>query len=194
MPRSKRMLYDGAVYHIVQRGHNKDRLFKTPQDYKVFKGIIKRYKERFIFDIYHYCLMPNHIHVLLKVRDGKELPRILQGITQSYSFHYRKTYNYSGYVYQNRYKSFLIEEDSYLLECGRYIERNPLRAGLVKELSQYYWSSYNFYAKGKFDDIITMNPLYEAIGATAQERMLKYRGYVLELRPYEKVLDKAMIG
>lgn len=194
MPRSKRILYDGAVYHIVQRGHNKDRLFKSPKDYKTLKEIIRRYKERFTFDIYHYCLMSNHIHVLLKVTNGEELPRILQGITQSYSFYYRKTYNYSGYVYQNRYKSFLIKEDSYLLECGRYVERNPLRAGLVKELSQYYWSSYNFYARGRFDNIITMNSLYKALGATAQEQMLKYREYVLESRPYEDVLDKAMIG
>lgn len=194
MPRSKRMLYDSAVYHIVQRGHNKDRLFKSPQDYKVFKEIIRKYKKRFIFDIYHYCFMSNHIHMLLKTENGGNLPRILQGITQSYSFHYRRAYNYSGYVYQNRYKSFLIENDSYLLECGRYIERNPLRAGIVKDLAQYYWSSYNFYAKCKFDDIITMNPLYKDLGSTAQERMLKYREYVLESRPYEKVLDKAMIG
>lgn len=194
MPRSKRVLYDGAVYHIVQRGHNKDMLFKNPGNYKVFKEMIRKYKKRFIFDIYHYCFMPNHIHMLLKVERGEDLPRTLQGITQSYSFYYRMPYNYSGYVYQNRYKSFLIEDDSYLLECGRYIERNPLRADLVKDLSQYDWSSYNFYAKGKFDDVITMNPLYEYLGATPQERMAKYREYVLEPRPYEKVLDKAMVG
>ena len=194
MPRSKRMLYDGAVYHIVQRGHNKDRLFRKIQDYKVFKEIIRKYKRQFIFDIYHYCLMSNHIHFLLKIIKGGDLPRILQGITQSYSFYYRKTYNYSGYVYQNRYKSFLIEDGAYLLECGRYIERNPLRAGIVKDLSQYCWSSYNFYAKGRFDDIITTNPLYRTLGNTAEERILKYREYVLEPRPYEKVLDEAMVG
>jgi len=170
MPRSKRLIYDGAIYHIAQRGHNKDRLFKSPQDYMALKQIIHLYKGRFIFDIYHYCFMSNHIHILLKVTNGMDFPRILQGITQSYSFHYRKTYKYSGYVYQNRYKSFLIEEDLYLLECGRYIERNPLRAGIVKDLSQYYWSSYNFYAKGRFDGIITMNPLYEALGATQEEK------------------------
>ncbi|MDD5174084.1 MAG: transposase [Candidatus Omnitrophica bacterium] len=194
MPRSKRMLYDGAVYHIVQRGYNKDKLFKKPQDYRFFKDIIRKYKKRFVFDIYHYCLMSNHIHLLLKVENGNDLPRILQGITQSYSFYYRKAYSYVGYVYQNRYKSLLIEDDSYLLECGRYIERNPLRAGIVKDLSQYYWSSYNFYAKDRFDDILTINPLCDSFGTTAKEKMLKYHEYVLQPRPYENVLDDALVG
>jgi len=194
MPRLKRVLYDGAAYHIVQRGHNKDRLFTGPQDFTVFKDAIRKYKNRFSFDIYHYCLMSNHIHILLRVTKGEDLPRILQGITQSYSFYYRKTYKYTGYVYQNRYKSFLIEKDSYLLECGRYIERNPLRAGMVEELSQYHWSSYNFYSKGCKDDIITYSPMYEALGVTVQQRILRYGEYVLEPRPYEQVLDKAIIG
>jgi len=193
MPRSKRILYDGAVYHIIQRGHNKDRLFRKPKDYKVFKAIIQKYKRLFLFDIYHYCLMSNHIHILLKAVNGSDLPRIIQGVTQSYSYYYRKTYNYCGYVYQNRYKSFLIEDDSYLLECGRYIERNPLRAGMVTWLSQYYWSSYNFYAKGRFDAIITEDPLYGQLGPDSNARMMKYCEYMSEPRPYEKVLDVALM-
>lgn len=194
MPRSKRVLYDGAVYHIVQRGHNKEILFKDLRDRKVFSGIIRKYKKRFIFDIYHYCFMSNHFHILLKIISGKDLPRVLQGITQSYSFYYRIKYGHAGYVYQNRYKSYLVENDSYLLDCGRYIERNPLRAGIVKDLSQYRWSSHNFYANGRYDDIITVNPLYESFGNNPEERMNKYREYVLEVRPYERVLDKALLG
>ena len=161
MGRARRVLFDGGVYHIVQRGHNKDKLFKNAGDYKAFKDFIRRYKEKYIFDVFHYCLMSNHFHILLKVHKGDDLPKIMHGITQSYSYYYRKTYRHTGYVYQNRYKSFSVEDDAYLLECGRYIERNPLRAGIVKELSLYHWSSYNFYAKGMPDDIITENPLYK---------------------------------
>jgi len=193
MPRSKRVLHDGAVYHIVQRGHNKDRLFNDYKDYKVFKGLVRKYKSRFTFDIYHYCIMSNHIHILLKAITGSDLPKIMQGITQSYSFYYRLKYKYSGYVYQNRYKSYLIEDDSYLMDCGRYIERNPLRAGIVESVSQYRWSSYNFYAKGYPDGIITPDPIYEGFGATPEERRCNYREYVLEERSYEKVLDKALL-
>lgn len=194
MARVKRLLYDGAVYHIVQRGHNRDRLFKNSKDYKAFKDLIRKYKGRFAFDIYHYCIMSNHFHLLLKVHDGTSLPKILHGITQSYSYYFRRSYKRIGYVYQNRYRSFLIEDDSYLLECGRYIERNPLRADMVKDMTQYYWSSYNFYAKGRSDDIITENPLYRDMGKTQNERQLHYCNYVTEARPYEKIVDKAMLA
>lgn len=194
MARTKRLLYDGAVYHVVQRGHNKDRLFKNVKDYEVFKGFVRRYKGKFAFDIYHYCLMSNHFHMLLKVCSGITLPKIMHGITQSYSYYYRKVHKRSGYVYQNRCKSFLIEDDSYLLECGRYIERNPLRAGIVKDPLHYYWTSYDFYAKGVSDDIITENPLYSGMGKTSDERQRCYRDYTLEERPYEKIVDKAMLS
>lgn len=81
-----------------------------------------------------------------------------------------------------------------MLECGRYIERNPLRACIVKDPSQYYWSSHNFYAKGRPDDIITQNTLYNDMGKTLQERQRYYREYVMEARPYETIVDKAMLG
>jgi putative transposase len=194
MGRAKRVLCDDGVYHIVQRGHNKDRLFKAAKDYKAFKDFIRKYKEKYLFDIYHYCIMSNHFHLLLNIHKGDDLPKIMHGIAQSYSYCYRKTYKRVGYVYQNRYKSFLIEDDSYLLECGRYIERNPLRARIVKDLSQYHWSSYNFYAKGMPDDIITESPLYKDMGKTSEERQCRYREYLSEARPYESMVDKAMLG
>lgn len=193
MGRAKRVLCDGGVYHIVQRGHNKGKLFKAAMDYKVFKDLVRKYKEKFIFEIYHYCIMSNHFHVLLKVCNGKDLPRIMHGITQSYSYHYRKAYGHFGYVYQNRYKDFPIKDDSYLLECGRYIERNPLRAGMINDPSRYVWSSHNFYAKGNPDDIITENPLYKNMGQSSEDRQRRYRDYVVEARPYERIIDKAML-
>jgi len=132
--------------------------------------------------------------MLMKIRKGEDLPKTIHGITQSYSYYYRKTYKHTGYVYQNRYKSFSVEEDSYLLECGRYIERNPLRAGIVIDLSQYYWSSYNYYVKGIPDDIITEDPLYADMGSTPEEKQRHYSRYISEARPYENIVDKAMIG
>jgi putative transposase len=194
MGRAKRVLIDGGVYHIVQRGHNKDRLFKNISDIKTFKEFIRKYKNRYLFDIFHYCIMSNHFHILVKIYKGGDLPKVIHGITQSYSYYYRKTYRRVGYVYQNRYKSFLVEDDAYLLECGRYIERNPLRAGMVKDLAHYHWSSYSFYAKGMPDDIITENPLYKNMGKVPDERQRRYRDYVLEARPYEKMVDKIMLG
>lgn len=190
MPRIGRVIYDNAVYHILNRGHDRRKLFPSPTDFKTFKEIITRYKQKYQFDIYHYCLMLNHFHLLLKIANGADLPVLMKGICQSYSFHYKRHYKLSGYLFQNRYKSIPILKDSYLMECGRYIERNPVRAGIVDNPSAYYWSSYHFYAKGKSDDIITPDPLYEALSAISAERRERYSEYVLAARPYEELLDE----
>jgi len=190
MPRVKRDILDDGIYHILNRGHNKDNLFKSADDFNTFKIIIKRYGEKFYFNLYHYCLMPNHFHLLIKVGRAKELPVIMKGICQSYAHHYKKSYNHSGYLFQNRYKTIHIDRDSYLLECARYIERNPLRANLVSDPSEYIWSSYNYYVKGVDDDIVTTSPLYETLAETPKERKEAYTRYVLEPRPYEQLLDE----
>ncbi|MBL7197072.1 MAG: transposase [Candidatus Omnitrophica bacterium] len=193
MPRAKRILFDNAVYHIVQRGHNKDILFSCPDEFRLFKDFIYRYKLKYPCKIYHYCLMSNHFHLLIRPIEAANLPKFMQGITLSYSIYYKGKYSHVGHVYQNRYKSFLIEDDAYLLECGRYIERNPLRACIAGHPSMYYWSSYKFYANGKKDDIININPVYETLGNTGIERQKAYKEYVDQARPYEKILDSAML-
>ena len=95
-----------------------------------------------------------------------------------------------GNLFQGRYKSPYIDKDEYLLECGRYIERNPLRAQIVDDLSQYYFSSYNFYSEDRRDDIITVNPLYEALSNDPAMRKQLYKQYLLQERPYENIIDK----
>ena len=144
MARTPRLIYDGMVCHILQRGNNKRAIFKNTYDYLKFKDLIKRYIDKFSFELYNYCLMPNHIHLLLKIIEQEDLSKIFKGIFQSFQLHHRREYEYTGTLYQNRFKSIIIDSDSYLLECARYIERNPLRAGLVTSLEQYKWSSYHF--------------------------------------------------
>ena len=192
MARGARLLVDGGVYHITNRGHNRYRLFHSLDDYKIYKKLIKDYKKKFNFDIFHYCLMPNHTHILIKVAIGNELPRIMQGINQSYAKHYKRVYKLIGNLFQGRYNSIFIDSDEYLLECGRYIERNPLRAGMVADLSEYYFSSYNFYANGRGDDIITLDPCYIALSEDPKERKRLYKEYVLQKRPYEVIVDKGL--
>jgi hypothetical protein len=129
---------------------------------------VKRYLEVYEVAILHYCLMPNHVHLLVQVEKAAHLPKFMQGILQVYAHHFKKQYEEVGFVFQNRYKSNLIENDSYLLECGRYIERNPLRAMLTEDLFTYPWSSFSFYAKGIDDGIIKIaNPLYETFNPSA---------------------------
>lgn len=193
MPRKDRRdtVYNGSTHHIVQRGVNRTTVFKKARDCKQFKYFMLRYLESCRINVYNYCIMPNHIHILLYVGEGAHLPKFMQALSLAYSSYYRCNYDYSGYLWQGRYKNFLIEKDSYLLECARYIERNPLRvrSKIVDDLSDYNWSSYNFYSKGTKDDLITVNPLFETLGRTPEERRLKYKEYILVSRPYEEVLD-----
>ncbi len=192
MPRERRMLIDGGIYHIIQRGHNKTVLFREQSDFEKFKTTIKKYKNKFSFELYHYCLMVNHVHLILKIIKKEDLPQLMKGMLQAYSFHFRRKCDYSGYLYEGRYKSICIDKDEYLLECGRYIERNPIRAGIVDNPSEYPWSSYNYYANEKNDDIITADPLYETLGNTQNERKKIYAEYLSETRAYEKLLDETI--
>lgn len=192
MARQCRMLVDDGVYHIIGRGHNRYKLFHSFDDYKTYKGIMRDYKKLFSFDLYHYCLMPNHMHILLKVLRGAELPAIMQGVHQTYAKYYKKKYGLIGNLFQGRYKGLIIDRDEYLLECGRYIERNPLRADMIRHLSEYHFSSYNFYAEGKDDDILTMNPLYLELASDVDDRMKLYKDYLMQKRPYENIVDQGL--
>jgi len=190
MPTQARVVHDGAVCHIIQRGNNRQRIFREEEDYEKLLYSVLKYKTKYSFDVYNYCLMSNHLHILIKISHGKDLSKLMQGIFQSFRFYYKKKHEYTGYLFQGRYKSKVIETDTYLLECARYIERNPLRAGVVEDLSRYKWSSYLHYAYGLKNDIITSNPAYSALGNTPIEQQKAYREYVLTGRVYEYIIDK----
>lgn len=193
MPRTARFIIDNACYHIITRGNNRQKLFRDQQDFTYLLGLLLEAKDKFQFDLFHYCLMSNHFHLLLRITKASDLAKLLKSIKLSYSFYFRKKYTVSGYLFEGRYKSLLIEKDAYLLDCGRYIERNPLRAKIVRKLEDYPYSSYCFYALGKRDCFITEDILYKDLGRTPKERQAAYRKYVAEDRPYEEIIDKEFV-
>jgi len=190
MPTCGRIVYDEAIYHIIQRGNNRQKIFRDDEDYEKFLSLFEEYRNKRAFELYNYCLMPNHIHILMKIFKKEDLAKLMQSIFQSFRFYFRKKYKYTGYLYQGRYKSKLIEAENYLLECARYIERNPLRSRLIDDLSLYKWSSYPFYANGHRNGIITENPLFCTLSADNAKRNEAYIQYVISPRPYEEILDK----
>lgn len=191
MPRSARVLLDNGYYHIVTRGIDRRRLFRYKQDYLYFLKVTRTSLEKFQVSIVHYCLMPNHIHLLLFARKAEDVPRFIQIVLQVYAGHFRGKYKSVGFVFQNRYKSRLIDRENYLLDCARYIERNPLRAQITDDIRTYPWSSHSFYASGEKSAIITtVNPLYLALADTEVERQRRYVSYVSQERPYEHLIDK----
>jgi putative transposase len=191
MPRAARVLIDNGYYHAITRGNDKRKLFRCKKDYKIMLSIMKQYLQKHHVNIIHYCLMPNHIHLLINAIKSGALPKFMQGILQVYAHHYKKNYNSVGFVYQNRYKSFLIENEKYLLDCARYIENNPVRAKIVNDPADYEWSSYRAYALGIKDPLIErLNPLYSELAQTTEERQAAYIEYVTAPRPYEDIVDE----
>ena len=158
-----------------------------------FKNVVKTYLREYPLYIYHYCLMNNHPHFLIKTIEAQVVPKFFQAILQVYGAYFRRRYGHTGFLFQNRYKNYLIEKESYLLDCARYIERNPLRAKIVDSLDNFKWSSYLYYAKGCKDEIITSpDPLYIGLAETAEERQNRYKEYVLQERPYDLIVDKGL--
>ncbi|MFA5224528.1 MAG: transposase [Candidatus Omnitrophota bacterium] len=191
MPRVARNLADNSYYHIVTRGLDRRRLFRYKQDYELFLEITAKYLKQYKVHILHYCLMPNHLHILIKTEIASDLPKLMQVILQVYAAGFRKKYKSTGFIFQNRYKSRLISNDTYLLECARYIEHNPVRAKIVEDVSEYPWSSFSYYAKGTKDKIITLtNPLYSDMAANDIERKTEYIRFISKTRPYDSIIDK----
>lgn len=194
MPRTARLIEDNSYYHVLTRGNDRKRIFRYPQDCLSFLKIASETLEKHPVLIYHYCLMGNHMHLLVKAIKAPDVSKFFQILFQRYAHHFRKRYNNTGYLFQNRYKSYYIDKDSYLLECARYIERNPVRAKIVSSPDEYRWSSYLCYAYGKKDAIIKeYNPLYLQLGQSCRDRQTKYRAYLLEDRPYEHIVDKGLM-
>ncbi len=191
MPRRSRKLMDNGYYHILSRGNDRKNIFRCEEDYLNFLTITFKYLMKYDVHIFHYCLMPNHIHFLVQASTALHMPKFMQGILQSYAWYFRKKYDSVGFVFQNRYKSLFIERESYLLEYARYIERNPLRAKLTDNLHKYSWSSFSFYANGLHDVIIKHpNPGFLGLAGSQEERQRRFRDYVLEQRPYDQLLDE----
>ena len=135
--------------------------------------------------------MPNHLHFLIKAAVALDLPKFMQVVLQVYASGFRKKYKTTGFIFQNRYKSRLITNDAYLLECARYIERNPVRAKIVEDASEYPWSSFSYYAKGAKDKLINLtNPLYLDMANNETERKNAYVRFISETRPYDSIIDK----
>lgn len=189
-PNARWQVADNEIYHVIARGNDRRQIFHTDSDFRHYLKLLEKYKVLYPVFLFHYCLMSNHIHLLLKVLQGEHLKKFMQGVSQSYSNYYKRAYKYSGHLWQGRYKSFLIESDSYLLECGRYIERNPVRAKLVRDPNEWPWSSFGYYGSGQANSILDHDPLYDDLGNTEAERRNAYRNYLAEERPYETLVDK----
>ena len=184
MPRQARIGLPAMTYHVVTRGNNRSWVFEAKEDFEKYLEILGRYKTRYGFLLYHWVLMNNHVHLLVETTADGALTKVMHGINLSYTLWVNRRYRRVGHLWQDRFKSFPVETDSYLLECGRYIERNPLRAGLVQSPADYPWSSFGTHAEARVDGITDRHKLLdEQFGA---DRNGAYEDYVNGSRDREE--------
>ena len=146
MPRGPREKSSTGIYHVMLRGINKQTIFEDDEDHEKFLQILRDCKTISEFELYAYCLMGNHVHLLLK--EGKEsVAQIFKRIGARYVFWYNWKYMRCGHLFQDRYKSEAVEDDPYFAVVLRYIHQNPKKAGLCATLDEYKWSSYNDYIR-----------------------------------------------
>jgi putative transposase len=156
MPRANRCLAEGFTFHIINRGNGKQTIFHKDQDFRSFVELIKESKKRYPIDIFAYCLMPNHFHFVLKPDQPNHLSQWIQWLTTLHAFRYHLYYKTSGHIWQGRFKSLIIQNDEHLLNVIRYVEGNPVRAGIVLSSRDWFWSSLNDRLSNKYE-IITDN-------------------------------------
>lgn len=188
MPSSARtyQLTQSLLYHIYNRGNAKKEIFHCVEDYKHFIRILTTYSLRKNLKIYHWVIMPNHYHLLAELANPKEISSVMAGIGRAYVHYYHRKYQSAGHLFQGRFKSQPIEKESYLLACGRYIERNAVVAGLSLSAQKYAFSSAAFYVYGKDDSLTKEDPLFFSFGERLSERREKYNEFLRSFNQQEE--------
>lgn len=175
MPRRPRVTLPNVPLHIIQRGNNRQACFIADEDYSFYLDWLKEYAGKAGCQIHAYVLMTNHVHLLLSSATSDGVSTLMKALGQRYVQYVNRTYRRSGTLWEGRFRSCLTQEESYLLACQRYIELNPVRAGMVEHPADYPWSSYRANAQGEEDALVTPHEIYLGLGATEASRLTAYR-------------------
>lgn len=178
MARSARLVVPGLPLHIVQRGNNRSACFVEDADRSFYLFHLGRALPRFQCSLHAYCLMTNHVHLLVTPQTADGCGLLMKQVGQLHSQHVNRTYKRTGGLWEGRFRSCLVESAFHLLLCYRYIELNPVRAGLVQRPQEYYWSSYRANTQDASRSIITPHEEYLLLGASNTERRRAYADLV----------------
>jgi len=175
MPRRPRVHLPNVPLHIVQRGHNRDACFFGEDDYLSYRHWLGEALKSTGCALHAYVLMTNHVHLLLTPPSAEAVSRFIMALGRRYVQYINRSYRRTGTLWDSRYKSSLVQADQYLLTCQRYIELNPVRAGMVDEPAHYRWSSYRCNGLGQDDELITAHALYTELAVRPATRQSRYR-------------------
>jgi putative transposase len=200
MPNLRRFNLPGIPQHVVQRGNNRQACFLSEQDYLEYLLRLAGASEKHGVDVHAYVLMRNHIHILATPVRADGVGKMMQAVGSGYVRSFNAQYQRTGTLWDGRYFGSVVGSDAYLWNCHRYIEMNPVRAGIVDRPEDYRWSSFARNALGRADPVVAPHPAYGALGASPhlayralfdeplpegtilqiRERLLKERGYGAE--------------
>ncbi|MBM3777118.1 MAG: transposase [Acidimicrobiia bacterium] len=175
MPRPIRTFVPRVTYHVIQRGHHQSTVFLDGLDFQTFLGLLARACSRQPIALHGYVLMSNHVHLMLTPAEPQALPKAMKTVDQQYTQHFNRRYTKTGCLWQSRYYAWPIQTERYWLTCLRYVELNPVRAGMVDEPAKYPWSSYAAHALGTANGLLTPHPLFEQLGRTPKDRQTAWR-------------------
>lgn len=174
MARQPRIEVKGFPQHLIQRGNNRHPCFFTDSDRRHYLRWLKQAATKYGAEIHTYVLMSNHVHLLVTGKEEGALGHVMQSLGRRYVRYINETHGRSGTLWEGRFRSNIVEGDRYLLACYRYIELNPVRAGIVDKPHQYPWSSFHYNALGIENDVVTPHATYTSLGSNKRLRLMAY--------------------
>lgn len=178
MPRVGRTVLAYYPHHIIQRGHNRQVVFAEQRDFKRYIGTMAEFKDVYGVKIYAWCLMTNHVHLLVAPDEIAGLGRLMKRLAGRQTRYHNRLEGRTGTLWESRYKSSPVDSDAYLLACSRYIELNPVRARMVASAAEYRWSSCRYRLGHEPCEWLDHDPCYLALGTNENERRERYRQYL----------------
>lgn len=175
MPRRPRFFPIGVPVHVVQRGNNRQICFESDADMAAYVNWLLEGAQKFGVQIHAWVLMTNHVHLLITPDADDAISRCIQFLGRHYVRYFNYRFHRTGTLFEGRFKGHLVQSEQYFLRCCRYIELNPVRAGMVSDPADYRWSSYAAHSFGKSIAMWSSHPEYELLGKNAQERQIAYR-------------------
>ncbi|VAW69219.1 Transposase and inactivated derivatives [hydrothermal vent metagenome] len=176
MARLPRFVLPGQPQHVIQRGNNRQDIFRKSDDYQFYLEKLTDAAKKHQCDIHAYVLMTNHVHLVVTPHTEDGISKMMQMLGRYYVQYFNRCYQRTGTLWEGRYKATLIDTEQYLLTCMRYVELNPVRAtGLAKHPSDYPWSSYACNALGEYNELVTAQREYKKLGKTSELRQSAYR-------------------
>jgi putative transposase len=188
MGRQARFILPGVAVHAIHRGNNRAACFRTSGDYHVYLGLLRELSPKFDCALHAYCLMPNHIHLLLTPPSAEACGGMMGVLAFRYARYFNKRYARTGTLWEGRFRSCVVETARYVLACYRYIELNGVRGGLARAPDGYEWSSYGVNVGRRTNAGLSPHAEFLALGTTPETRTRAYCELV------EQVLDPALIN